>query len=47
MGYCGCKNIEALQTEAQLVRVTPAGQRESHVHDVIITKESPNYRIER
>jgi IMP dehydrogenase len=47
MGYCGCRNIEALQTDAQLIRVTPAGQRESHVHDVIITKESPNYRVER
>jgi IMP dehydrogenase len=47
MGYCGCRNIEALQTDAQLIRITPAGQRESHVHDVIITKESPNYRVER
>ena len=47
MGYCGCDSIEALQRDAQLVRVTPAGQRESHVHDVIITKESPNYRVER
>jgi IMP dehydrogenase len=47
MGYCGCANIEALQREAQLIRITPAGQRESHVHDVIITKESPNYRVER
>jgi IMP dehydrogenase len=47
MGYCGCRNIEALQQDAQLIRITPAGQRESHVHDVIITKESPNYRVER
>jgi IMP dehydrogenase len=47
MGYCGCGNIDALRTDAQLIRITPAGQRESHVHDVIITKESPNYRIER
>jgi IMP dehydrogenase len=35
-----------LQTEARLVRITPAGMRESHVHDVIITKEAPNYRSE-
>ena len=47
MGYCGCASIEALQRDAQLIRITPAGQRESHVHDVIITKESPNYRVER
>jgi IMP dehydrogenase len=46
MGYCGCATIEQLQREAQLIRVTPAGVREGHVHDVIITKEAPNYRIE-
>ena len=46
MGYCGCATIEALQAEARLVRITPAGMRESHVHDVIITKEAPNYRSE-
>ena len=46
MGYCGCRNIEALQQDAQLIRITSSGQRESHVHDVIITKEAPNYRIE-
>ncbi len=46
MGYCGCATIEELQREAQLIRVTPAGVRESHVHDVIITKEAPNYRLE-
>lgn len=46
MGYCGCGNIPALQKDAQLIRVTPAGQREGHVHDVIITKEAPNYRVE-
>ena len=44
MGYCGCPSIKHLQQEAQLVRVTPAGMRESHVHDVVITKEAPNYR---
>jgi IMP dehydrogenase/GMP reductase len=47
MGYCGCASIQELQRDAQLIRITPAGQRESHVHDVIITKESPNYRVER
>jgi IMP dehydrogenase len=47
MGYCGCATIEQLQREAQLVRVTSAGVRESHVHDVIITQEAPNYRVER
>ncbi|MPZ19605.1 MAG: IMP dehydrogenase [Luteitalea sp.] len=46
MGYCGARTIEQLQREAQLIRVTPAGHREGHVHDVIITKEAPNYRVE-
>ncbi|MBM63012.1 MAG: IMP dehydrogenase [Acidobacteria bacterium] len=46
MGYCGCKNVAELQEKARLVRVTPAGMRESHVHDVVITKEAPNYRSE-
>jgi IMP dehydrogenase len=46
MGYCGCRTIRQLQDEARFVRVSPAGLRESHVHDVIITKEAPNYRIE-
>jgi IMP dehydrogenase len=46
MGYCGAKNIPALQHEARLIRITPAGVRESHVHDVAITKEAPNYRSE-
>jgi len=46
MGYCGCPNIAALQREATLIRITPAGVRESHVHDVAITKETPNYRSE-
>ena len=44
MGYCGCPTIKHLQQEAQLMRVTSAGVRESHVHDVVITKEAPNYR---
>ncbi|MGD1069227.1 MAG: IMP dehydrogenase [Bryobacteraceae bacterium] len=46
MGYCGCRTIPELQEKARFVRVSPAGLRESHVHDVIITKEAPNYRIE-
>lgn len=46
MGYTGCKTIEELQNNARFVRITSAGLRESHVHDVIITKEAPNYRIE-
>ena len=46
MGYCGCPTIEALRTRAEFVEITSAGIRESHVHDVQITKEAPNYRIE-
>jgi IMP dehydrogenase len=46
MGYCGCGNIGQLQSEAKLIRITAAGFRESHVHDVAITKEAPNYRSE-
>jgi IMP dehydrogenase len=46
MGYCGSPDIPALQRDAKLIRVTPAGHREGHVHDVIITKEAPNYRVE-
>ncbi len=46
MGYTGCRSIEELQQNAKFVRITSAGLRESHVHDVIITKEAPNYRIE-
>ena len=46
MGYCGASNISALQRGAKLIRVTPAGVREGHVHDVAITKEAPNYRSE-
>ncbi len=46
MGYCGCATIDDLQRDAHIVRITPAGQRESHVHDVTITKEAPNYRTE-
>jgi IMP dehydrogenase len=46
MGYAGCLNIEELRKKARFIKVTLAGLRESHVHDVIITKEAPNYRIE-
>lgn len=46
MGYTGSRNIEELQTRSRFVRITSAGLRESHVHDVIITKEAPNYRSE-
>jgi IMP dehydrogenase len=46
MGYSGCRNIDELKKRARFIRVTSAGLRESHVHDVIITKEAPNYRIE-
>jgi IMP dehydrogenase len=46
MGYCGSANIQELQRKAKLIRITPAGIRESHVHDVTITKEAPNYRME-
>ncbi|MCL2871893.1 MAG: IMP dehydrogenase [Betaproteobacteria bacterium] len=45
MGYCGCDDIEALRTRAQFVEITSAGMRESHVHDVQIVKEAPNYRM--
>ncbi|HEY1907953.1 MAG TPA: IMP dehydrogenase, partial [Myxococcaceae bacterium] len=46
MGYTGCKTIEELRKNARFVRITPSGLRESHVHDVIITEEAPNYRVE-
>ena len=46
MGYCGCPTIDAMRKNAQFVEITTAGIRESHVHDVQITKEAPNYRVE-
>jgi len=46
MGYTGCADLKAMRTKAQFVRITNAGMRESHVHDVSITKESPNYHRE-
>ena len=46
MGYTGCANIDQMRTRTEFVRVTSAGMRESHVHDVSITKEAPNYRVD-
>jgi IMP dehydrogenase len=46
MGYTGCASIEELRSKAQFVQITAAGMRESHVHDVQIVKEAPNYRVE-
>jgi IMP dehydrogenase len=46
MGYTGSQTIEVMHEKAQFVRVTSAGMRESHVHDVTITKEAPNYRLD-
>jgi IMP dehydrogenase len=45
MGYCGARSIAELQAKGRFIRITPAGLRESHPHDVMITKEAPNYRI--
>jgi IMP dehydrogenase len=46
MGYCGCRNIGELHDKAEFVQITGAGMRESHVHDVQITKEAPNYHVD-
>lgn len=46
MGYCGCSNIEEMKTNTRFIRVTAAGYKEGHVHDVTITKEAPNYHLE-
>ena len=46
MGYVGCRTLEELREKARFMKITAAGMRESHVHDVIITKEAPNYRLE-
>jgi IMP dehydrogenase len=46
MGYLGCATIEELQTNSRFIRISNAGLRESHVHDVIITREAPNYHAE-
>jgi IMP dehydrogenase len=42
----GCRTLDELRSRACFIRITPAGLRESHVHDVIITQEAPNYRLE-
>jgi IMP dehydrogenase len=46
MGYVGCHTVRELQENAQFNQISPAGYKESHVHDVIITKEAPNYRVD-
>jgi IMP dehydrogenase len=46
MGYTGCATVDELRTKTQFVEITAAGIRESHVHDVQIVKEAPNYRVE-
>jgi IMP dehydrogenase len=46
MGYTGCRSIDEMRTRPEFVRITNAGYRESHVHDVAITKEAPNYRTD-
>ena len=45
MGYCGCATIQDLQQKGQFIRITGAGLKESHPHDIHITKEAPNYSI--
>mgnify|MGYP002516701512 CR=1 FL=1 len=45
MGYCGCRTLEEFQEKGQFVRITGAGLKESHPHDISITKEAPNYSI--
>ncbi len=47
MGYCGCRDIEAMRTSTRFARISTAGLREGHVHDVLITTEAPNYQAER
>ncbi len=46
MGYCGCRTLDDLRTRTRFMKISAAGMRESHAHDVIITKEAPNYRLE-
>jgi IMP dehydrogenase len=46
MGYCGCKNLEEMRKKSKFIRISSASLKESHVHDVIITKESPNYQMD-
>lgn len=46
MGYCGCATIDEMRTKTRFVKISPAGLREAHVHDVLITTEAPNYQVE-
>ena len=46
MGYCGATTIDELRKNASFIQITSAGLRESHVHDVIVTKEAPNYNVD-
>ncbi len=46
MGYCGCESLPALRERARFIKITPSAHRESHVHDVVVTQEAPNYRVE-
>ena len=46
MGYCGCKTIADLREKTRFIKISSAGLRESHVHDVTISKEAPNYQVE-
>ena len=46
MGYCGCRTLDELRTKTRFMKISAAGMRESHAHDVVITKEAPNYRLE-
>ncbi len=46
MGYTGSPDIDTLRTQSRFLRITAAGLRESHVHDVVVTQEAPNYRID-
>jgi IMP dehydrogenase len=46
MGYAGCRTIEELKTKAEFIKITPASLKESHVHDVVITQEAPNYHLD-
>ena len=45
MGYTGCRDISTLRKRAQFIKQSPQGLRESHVHDVVVTEEAPNYRV--
>jgi IMP dehydrogenase len=46
MGYAGCRTIEELKTKARFIKITQASLKESHVHDVVITQEAPNYHLD-